>query len=74
VCSYTAFDHIDDRERARVTVRSGSVIMVIYIYCCWPAGVPAVVSARVVLESAAVAHPWWPDICQPESGVPTPEG
>jgi len=27
-----------------------------------------------VLESAAVAHPRWPDICQPESGVPTPEG
>jgi len=31
--------------------------------CCRPAVVPAVVSAEVVLESAAVAHPQWPDIC-----------
>jgi len=42
--------------------------------CCRPAVVPAVVSAGVVLESAAVARPRRPDICQPESGVPTPEG
>jgi len=45
----------------------------IYTYCCRPAAVPTVVSAGVVLESAAVARPRRPDICQPESGVP-PEG
>jgi len=33
--------------------------------------VPAVVSAGVVLESAAVTRPRRPGICQPESGVPT---
>jgi len=42
--------------------------------CCRPAVVPAVVSAGVVLESAAVARPRRPGCCQPESGVTTPEG
>jgi len=36
--------------------------------------VPAGVSAEVVLTRAAAARPRRPDCCQPESGVPTPEG
>ena len=42
---------------------------------CWRlACVPAGVSAEVVLTRAAAARPRRPDCCQPESGVPTPEG
>jgi len=50
------------------------LVLLVVSNCCRPAVVPAVVSAGVVLESAAVARPRRPGICQPESGVPTPEG